>query len=103
MADFTDLKKKRTNKKNRFGSPLSEEEASTTLEAPEHAPTNKNKKGSDLTIKKSRAKTGRTIAFSTRVGAEFNDDFRNVAFMMKMKKVDLLEECLRAYKKANKL
>lgn len=98
MADFSQVKKK-TSKKNRFGSPIPKNEASTILEAPEHAPVDPETK----VAKKSRGKTGRTEPFSTRVSKEFESDFRQVAFDMKLKKVDLLEEALEAYKEKHGL
>ena len=97
MADFGKIKK------NRFGSGITHSDSSTTLEAPEHAPNKEEKKGSSKKIKKARNKTNRTIPFSTRVSEEFDIDFRQVAFTMKLKKVDLLEECLKIYKKNNGL
>ncbi len=92
MADFSKVKGK-TSKKNRFGSPIPDLDASTTLEAPEHAPLNP-----EVSPKKARGKTGRTEPFSTRVSKEFIKDFKQVAFDMELKKVDLLEESLKAYK-----
>ena len=97
MADFSKVKG-RVSKKNRFGSPIAESEASTTLEAPEHAPINP-----EIVQKKARGKTGRTEPFSTRVSKEFNQDFKQVAFDMELKKVDLLEEALEAYKEKHNL
>ncbi|GFO77897.1 hypothetical protein BPLS_P6630 [Bathymodiolus platifrons methanotrophic gill symbiont] len=92
MADFSKVKGK-TSKKNRFGSPIPDLDASATLEAPEHAPLNP-----EVSPKKVRGKTGRTEPFSTRVSKEFIKDFKRVAFDMELKKVDLLEESLKAYK-----
>ncbi len=100
MADLSKIKDK---KKNRFGSPIASIESSTILEAPEHAPINPEKEEEGAHKKKARGKTGRTIPFSTRVSKEFDQDFRQVAFTMGLKKVDLLEECLKIYKKENKL
>lgn len=97
MADFSQVKGK-TSKKNRFGSPIAKNEASTTLEAPEHAPVNP-----ESTVKKARGKTGRTEPFSTRVSKEFAKDFKQVAFDMELKKVDLLEESLKAYKEKHQI
>jgi len=100
MADFSKLKGK-TSKKNRFGSPIPEVEASTTLEAPEHAPIHPEEKKvskKKAVNKKARGKTGRTEPFSTRVSKEFSEEFRRVAFDMNLKKVDLLEASLEAYK-----
>ena len=100
MADFSKIKDK---KKNRFGSPISSKESSTILNAPEHAPVNPKEEGREVKKKKARGKTGRTTPFSTRVSEEFDKDFRKVAFTMGLKKVDLLEECLKSYKKVNKI
>lgn len=98
MADFSKLNESKP--KNRFGSPLKEQDASSILEAPEHAPA--EPKTNSIT-KKARAKTGRTEPFSTRVSKEFETDFKQVAFQMNLKKVDLLEESLKAYKEKHGL
>ena len=90
MADFSKLK----NKKNRFGEVIPKTEASANLEAPEHAP----KKATKPVVKKSRAKTGRTKPFSTRVSEEFEKEFKLIAFQKGLKKVELLEDMLRVYK-----
>ena len=100
MADFSQIKDK---KKNRFGSPISSKESSTILTSPEHAPVNPKEEVREVKKKKARGKTGRTTPFSTRVSEEFDKDFRQVAFTMELKKVDLLEKALQAYKKANKM
>ena len=69
-------------KKNRFGSPPAKNEASNNLHIPE--PT--------LTEQKiRRPKTGRTDLFSTRVRPQFNKKFRQRAFELGAKKVELLE------------
>ena len=92
MADFSKINT--TKNKNRFGIAPKEDDASTTLEAPEFAP---------IPPKKVRAKTGRTEPFSTRVSKGFESDFKQVAFTMNLKKVDLLEESLKAYKEKHGL
>jgi len=97
MADFSKINTAKN--KNRFGTPPKENEASTTLEAPEFAPTPSKK----TEPKKARAKTGRTEPFSTRVSKEFESNFKQVAFTMNLKKVDLLEESLKAYKEKHNL
>lgn len=105
MADFGKPPAKK--KKTRLGMPPLVDEASTTLEAPEHAPAaapmakKENLPKVPKVVEKSvsRGKTGRTVAFGTRVSQEFDDDFREVAFREKKKHVELLEEMLRVYKK----
>lgn len=93
MADLKNLKGKR---KNKLGEYLKDDETSTVLEAPESAPASQN-------IRKAREKTGRTEPFGTRVSKEFLEDFKEVTFKTGLKKVELLEEALRAYKKINGL
>lgn len=89
MADFSKIKK---TKKSRFGDAPSPEDNDNNLEAPETAPA-----------RKPRNKTGRTVAFATKVTAEFDEEFRRIAFFGKMKKVELLEKALEAYKEANNI
>jgi hypothetical protein len=89
MADFSKIKK---SKKSRFGDAPSPEEDDNNLEAPETAPA-----------RKPRNKTGRTVAFATKVTAEFDEEFRHIAFFGKMKKVELLEKALEAYKRENNI
>lgn len=97
MANFgkPPVKKKKT----RLGMPPMADEASTTLKAPEHAPSPPVKAEKVIEKPTSRGKTGRTVTFGTRVSQEFDDDFREVAFREKKKHVELLEEMLRVYKK----
>jgi len=90
MANLKNLKKK-----NRLGIPPMSNESSDNLEAPEHAPLPTH---SETISKKSRAKTGRTAVFGTRVSPEFLHDFRRTAFENDLKLVELLEESLKAYK-----
>jgi len=85
-------KKKRT----RLGVPPEVDEASTTLEAPEHAPVGPK---SEAPRQKHRSKTGRTVTFGTRVSQEFDEAFRELAFREKKKHVELLEDMLRVYQK----
>ena len=101
MANFgTPPTKKR---KTRLGEPPQASEASTTLEAPEHAPLIPKEQplqSAKKTVRsKNRGKTGRTVTFGTRVSQEFDNEFRELAFREKMKHVELLEEMLRFYKK----
>ena len=104
MADFSKIKGK-TSKKNRFGTPIPKVEASAILDTPEHAPihSKKSKISHNNTKKKARGKTGRTEPFSTRVSKEFLEEFRQIAFDMNLKKVDLLEASLEAYKEKYEL
>ncbi|MEJ1296941.1 MAG: hypothetical protein RPU64_09955 [Candidatus Sedimenticola sp. (ex Thyasira tokunagai)] len=92
MADFS----KAPKKKNRFGTPPPVEEAGNNLDAPEHAPADQVAK------KKARKKTGRTKVFSTRVGDNFDKEFRKIAFEDNLKFVELLEASLEAYKQQRK-
>lgn len=55
--------------------------------------------GQGTHTKKARAKTNRTIPFATRVSADFDDDFRRVAFENKLKHAELMELSLASYKK----
>lgn len=87
MADFSKIVK---TKKKRFGDIPSPEESDNNLEAPEVAPA-----------RQPRGKTGRTVPFATKVTAEFDEEFRRIAFFGKMKKVELLEAALEAYKEIN--
>ena len=80
-------------KPSRLGVPPKVEEASTTLEAPEHAPVEEGKV--------SRKKTGRTVPFGTKVTAEFDEAFRTLAFKKKLKHAEMLEEMLELYQKEN--
>ena len=89
MPDFSKIKH---TKKSRFGEAPSPEDNNNNLNAPEIAPA-----------RKPRNKTGRTVAFATKVTAEFDEEFRRIAFFGKMKKVELLEKALEAYKKANNI
>lgn len=89
MADFSKIKQ---TKKNRFGDAPSPEDNDNNLDAPEIAPA-----------RKPRNKTGRTVPFATKVTAEFDEEFRRIAFFGKMKKVELLEKALEAYKKENNI
>lgn len=89
MADFSKIKQP---KKNRFGDVPVPDQNDSNLDAPEIAPA-----------RKSRNKTGRTVPFATKVTAEFDEEFRTIAFFAKLKKVELLEKALEAYKKNNNL
>jgi cupin superfamily acireductone dioxygenase involved in methionine salvage len=93
MADFGKIKGKG---KNRFGDIPTPDETDNNLDAPEIAPADPS-----VEVKKSRNKTGRTVPFNTRVTAEFDKEFRTIAFTRGFKKVELLEVCLDAYKELN--
>lgn len=98
MADFKSLKSGKGKGKGMFGPPP--KSGSGNLEAPEHAPaTPSTTDEKDKVLRGKRGKTGRTEPFSTRVTAEFNEEFRRIGFEHKMKKVELLEACLEAYKR----
>ncbi len=89
MADFSKIKQ---SKKSRFGEAPAPDENDNNLNAPEVAPA-----------RKARNKTGRTVPFATKVTVEFDEEFRRIAFLGKMKKVELLEKALEAYKKTNNI
>ena len=78
-------------KNRRFGAPPAIDEASTTLEQPEHAPA-------EPAVKKARKKTGRTEPFGTRATPAFIRDVKRVAFEDGLKTAELLELMLEAYK-----
>ena len=82
-------------KSSRFGLPPELNESSSTLEAPEHAPA----LTINTTSKKARKKTGRTVQFATKVTADFDEEFREIAFRSKLKHSELLEKMLDEYKK----
>ena len=79
-------------KSRRFGVPPEIDDASTTLEQPEHAPA------APIVKKLARKKTGRTEPFGTRTTAEFIKDIKRVAFEEELKMAELLELMLEAYK-----
>lgn len=95
MADFAKIKGKG---KNRFGDIPTPGDTDNNLDAPEIAPADPS-----IQVKKSRNKTGRTEPFNTRVTAEFDKEFRTIAFTRGLKKVELLEACLDAYKELNSI
>jgi len=106
MVDMKKLKGKGGSAKKRFGDMPKPEEAESNLSAPETAPAAKpvahEKKVTKAKTRdqKARGKTGRTEPFGTRVSQEFLDDFNETAFLSKLKKVELLESMLAAYRKA---
>lgn len=53
----------------------------------------------EVSIKKARNKTNRTIPFATRVSQEFDNSFRRIAFENKLKHAELMEKMLDLYKK----
>ena len=95
MADLKKLKG--TGKKaNRFGAPPTPEEVSTTLEAPESAPSNSNDP-----IRKGRAKTGRTVSWGTKVAPNFPRRIKKAAFDADMPINELLEKWLADHENKN--
>ncbi len=98
MADFAKLKKK---KKNRFGTLPDLSQTENNLDQPELAPA--EVKPEKVKKKKSRKKTGRTIQFATKVTADFDREFRKIAFNRNLKKTELLEECLKTFKEKNSI
>ena len=89
MSKFAALKKKKTTgAQERLEESFTADTLSAALEPTEQA----------APAKKARAKTNRTIPFSTRVSQAFDDDFRRIAFEGKMKHSELLEKALACYK-----
>lgn len=106
MVDMKKLKGRGGNAKKRFGDIPRPEDTDENLKAPEIAPAPKpaaKKKAAKTKTRdqKARGKTGRTEPFGTRVSQEFLDDFNEAAFLSKLKKVELLEAMLEAYRKKN--
>lgn len=113
MADLSALKNK--NKSRGLGSPPGPDEYARSLNSPEVAPapdmteaakeppaalTAQVQKNEESYVKRdgrSMRKTNRTIPFATRVSAEFDQRFRDIAFEEDLKIVELLEKALQAY------
>ncbi|MBK5017258.1 hypothetical protein [Pantoea sp. S62] len=113
MADLSALKNK--SKSKGLGSPPGPDEYATSLNSPEVAPAPDiaeaakapSSAGASLEqpvqepyIKRdgrSMRKTNRTIPFATRVSAEFDQRFRDIAYQEDLKIVELLEKALQAY------
>lgn len=92
MVDLSKHKDK--TRPNRFGEVPAKADRTHNLDAPEIAPEG----GGGDPEKIPRKKTGRTRPFSTRVSPEFDEEFREVAFSLKLKHVDLLEQAFAAFK-----
>ncbi|ABS45759.1 MULTISPECIES: hypothetical protein [Yersinia pseudotuberculosis complex] len=97
MADVSRLKK------GKLGTPPPLEEVATGLDAPELAPAPHIEEQPTYIRRDGRSarKTNRTLAFATRVSPEFDAELRDIAEEKNLKLVELLEEMLEAYKKAN--
>ena len=112
MADFQKIRRRS------LGSPPSIEEASQNLQAPEVAPVARDPAPSvqetatsaplqllATAVEQSRARrdgrtlrrTNRTIAFATRVSADFDNRIRDIAERDGLKLVEILERALDAY------
>ena len=96
MADLSKLK----GKKGRFGDiPTPDTATSKNLEAPEIAPAPQQHEATKQPRQQvARKKTGRTIAFGTRVSQDFITLFNETAFYAGLKKVELLEAMLKEYR-----
>lgn len=91
MANFNSIKKKARAGKGRLGKPPElPETQSNNLEAPEAAPAT-------YIDGRSQRRTGRTVAFSTRVSPEWHRRFKQVAARDGYKLNELLEHALAAY------
>ncbi|MCW0345884.1 hypothetical protein NB703_003977 [Pantoea ananatis] len=113
MADLSALKNK--SKSKGLGSPPGPDEYATSLNSPEVAPAPdiaeavkesslaagaSEQSNQEPYIKRdgrSMRKTNRTIPFATRVSAEFDQRFRDIAYQEDLKIVELLEKALQAY------
>ena len=112
MADFGKIRRRS------LGVPPSIEEASQNLQAPEVAPVARDPEPSvqetvisaplplpATAVEQPRARrdgrtlrrTNRTIAFATRVSADFDDRLRDIAERDGLKLVEILERALDAY------
>lgn len=105
MVDVSKLKKG----KSRLGVPPSSDETATSLASPETAPLPSDLQtviGKQTPIEKnyirrdgrSSRKTNRTLAFATRVTIKFDNEIRDIAEREGLMLVEVLEECLKAYK-----
>lgn len=115
MADVSALKNKSKVKSKGLGSPPGPDDYATSLNSPEVAPapdTSAGLKESPAAVPlpeqstqepylkrdgRSMRKTNRTIPFATRVSAEFDQRFRDIAYQEDLKIVELLEKALQAY------
>lgn len=112
MADVSALKNKSKAKSKGLGSPPGPDDYATSLNSPEVAPAPDSSKESPAAVAlpeqstqepylkrdgRSMRKTNRTIPFATRVSAEFDQRFRDIAYQEDLKIVELLEKALQAY------
>lgn len=113
MADLSALKNK--SKSKGLGSPPGPDEYATSLNSPEVAPAPDIAEAAKAPFSavasleqpvrepyikrdgRSMRKTNRTIPFATRVSAEFDQRFRDIAYQEDLKIVELLEKALQAY------
>lgn len=113
MADVSALRNK--SKSKGLGSPPGPDDYATSLNSPEIAPAPGNsaevkESSSAVSIPeqltqepyikrdgRSMRKTNRTIPFATRVSAEFDQRFRDIAYQEDLKIVELMEKALQAY------
>lgn len=96
MANVSKLKKL-----SRLGTPPAPEEASSNLTAPEVAPAGPERARSVDSYRRrdgrSMRRTGRTLAFATRVTPEFDERLREIADRDDLMLVEVLERALDAY------
>ncbi len=103
MSGFDKLAKEK-KKENMYGD-STQLGASENLKAPERAPLDSENPSDEEKIPRGRGKrkkTNRIIPFSTRVSPEFDDTIRRLMYEKKRKMVELLEDMLEAYLKAEK-
>ena len=85
---------------NKLGAPPPIEEASPTLEAPEHAPAAPLVPPHVRIDGRSLRRSHRTIQFATRVSPEFDERVRMIAQRDGLLLVEVLEKALDAYEAA---
>lgn len=86
--------------KRSFGAPPTLDDTSGILAAPEVAPAapEPEPRSAPSGDRRTRKKTGRTVLFSTRVSADFDREFREVAERDNLLLTRLLELAFQAYK-----
>lgn len=106
---LADVSKLRARRSGGLGSPPGPDDVATSLNAPEVAPAiqvtdMKPLAGIDVAEPyvrrdgRSARKTNRTLAFATRVTAEFDKEIRDIAEREDLKLVEVLEKAVEAYK-----
>ena len=98
MADLSKMKGTGKKPSNRFGAPPAPEEASSTLEAPETAPAEP-----EVSKRKARAKTGRTVSWGTKVAPDFPKRIKRAALHADKPVNELLEIWLAEFEESEGL